>query len=48
MKIKKVELFRILNINKNYDLIDELIGDVWYSTLLKKLIIFLKIIYEVL
>jgi len=33
---KKVELFRILNINKNYDLIDELIGDVWYSTLLKE------------
>ena len=34
---KKVELFRILNINKNYDLIDELIGDIWYSTLLKEL-----------
>ena len=31
-----IELFRILNINKNYDLIDELIGDIWYSTLLKE------------
>ena len=33
---KKVELLRILNINKNYDLIDELMGGIWYSTLLKK------------
>ena len=33
---KMIELFRILNINKNYDLIDELIGDIWYSTLLKE------------
>ena len=34
---KKAELLRILNINKNYDLIDELIGGIWYSTLLKEL-----------
>ena len=33
---KKVELLRILNINKNYDLIDELMGGIWYSTLLKE------------
>ena len=33
---KKVELLRILNINKNYDLIDELMGCIWYSTLLKE------------
>ena len=33
---KKAELLRILNINKNYDLIDELIGGIWYSTLLKE------------
>ena len=33
---KKAELLRILNINKNYDLIDELMGGIWYSTLLKE------------
>jgi hypothetical protein len=33
---KKVELLRILNIDKNYDLIDELMGGIWYSTLLKE------------
>jgi Fe-S cluster assembly ATPase SufC len=33
---KKAELLRILNIDKNYDLIDELIGGIWYSTLLKE------------
>jgi hypothetical protein len=33
---KKVELLRILNINKKYDLIDELMGGIWYSTLLKE------------
>ena len=33
---KKLELLRILNIDKNYDLIDELMGGVWYSTLLKE------------
>ena len=33
---KKVELLRILNIDKNYDLIDELMGSIWYSTLLKE------------
>jgi len=33
---KKIELYRVLNINKNYDLIDELIGGIWYSTLLKE------------
>ncbi len=36
-KDKKVELFRVLNINKNYDLLDELIGGIWYSTLLKEI-----------
>ena len=34
---KKIELYRVLNINKNYDLIDELIGGIWYSTLLKEI-----------
>ena len=34
---KKAELFRILIINKNYDLMDELMGGIWYSTLLKEL-----------
>jgi Fe-S cluster assembly ATPase SufC len=33
---KKIELLRILNIDKNYDLIDELMGGIWYSTLLKE------------
>jgi len=33
---KKAELLRILNINKNYNLIDELMGGIWYSTLLKE------------
>ena len=33
---KKVELLRILNIDKNYDLIDVLMGGIWYSTLLKE------------
>ena len=33
---KKLELLRILNIDKKYDLIDELMGGVWYSTLLKE------------
>jgi len=33
---KKAELLRILNIDKNYDLIDELMGGIWYSTLLKE------------
>ena len=32
---KKTELFRVLNIDKNYALIDELMGGIWYSTLLK-------------
>jgi hypothetical protein len=33
---KKVELLRVLNIDKNYKLIDELMGGIWYSTLLKE------------
>ena len=33
---KKIELFRVLNENKNYDLIDELFGSPWYSILLKE------------
>jgi hypothetical protein len=33
---KKIELYKVLNINKNYDLIDELTGSIWYSTLLKE------------
>ena len=32
----KVELFRILNENKDYDKIDELFGSPWYSTLVKE------------
>lgn len=32
----KVELFRVLNENKDYDKIDELFGSPWYSTLVKE------------
>ena len=32
----KVELFRVLNENKDYDKIDELFGSLWYSTLVKE------------
>ena len=32
----KVELFKILNENKDYDKIDELFGSPWYSTLVKE------------
>jgi hypothetical protein len=39
---KKIELYRVLNINKNYDLIDELTGSVWYSSLLKEVDIIIK------
>ena len=31
-----VELFRVLNENKDYDKIDELFGSPWYSTLVKE------------
>ena len=31
-----VELFKILNENKDYDKIDELFGSPWYSTLVKE------------
>ena len=33
---KQIELFRILNENKDYDKIDELFGCPWYSTLVKE------------
>ena len=33
---KQIELFRILNENKDYDKIDELFGSPWYSTLVKE------------